>query len=326
MILVTGGTGFVGNHLVRHLAARGERLRLLVRPSSDLSTVRDYGAEVAVGDLLDIDSLLRAARGCSAVFHVAAEYSLWSRDPSRLYRSNVDGTRNMLRAARRAGVRRLVHTSSVGTICPPANGAPVTEMSPSTLAGMVGHYKRSKLLAERAAMDAAARGQDVVVVNPTAPIGERDFKPTPTGRIVLDFLRGRMPAYVDTGLNLVDVRDVARGHWLALTRGRSGHRYLLGSENISLRRMLSILAQLSGRPAPRLRIPHAAAWVAGAACEAWSRLLGQPPAVPMEGVRMARKRMYADCSKAQQELSYSPAPVEPALARAVAWFQGRPKP
>lgn len=326
MILVTGATGFVGNHLARHLAARGEQLRLLARPSSDLAALRDCGAEVAIGDLLDFDSLLRAARGCSAVFHVAAEYSLWSRDPPRVYRVNVEGTRNMLRAARRAGVGRLVHTSSVGTICPPADGAPVTEMSPSTLDGMVGHYKRSKLLAERAAMRAAARGQDVVVVNPTAPVGERDFKPTPTGRIVLDFLRGRMPAYMDTGLNFVDVRDVARGHWLAMARGRPGQRYLLGSENLTLRRILELLAEVSGRPAPRIRLPYAAAWAAGAACEAWSRLTGQPPAVPLEGVRMARKRMYADCGKARRELSYSPAPVEPALARAVAWFESRPKP
>ena len=323
MVLITGSTGFLGNHLARFLAGRGVRLRVLVRRSSDRATIHGLDAEVHIGDLLDEESLYRAARGCSTVFHVAAEYSLWTAEPTQMYAVNVEGTRNMLAAARRAAVKRLVYTSSVGTIVPRPGGEPVTENSPSALDGMVGHYKRSKFLAERVALQAAAGGQDVVIVNPTAPVGERDFRPTPTGRIVLDFLEGRMPAYVDTGLNLVDAQDVAHGHWLAAERGRTGERYLLGSENLSLRRILGILAEVSGRAAPRIRMPYSAAWVAAAACWAWSGVSGRPPAVPMDGVRMARRAMFADCGKAERELGYAPGPVRPALARAVQWFERR---
>lgn len=323
MILVTGSTGFVGNHVARLLARRGADLRLLVRASSDRTTIEDIDAEVHVGDLLDRASLDRGASGCSAVFHIAAEYSLWTPNPSRMYAVNVQGARNMLAAARRASVKRFVYTSSVGTIVPHAGGEPVTESSPSALEDMVGHYKRSKFLAEQVALRAAARGQDVVIVSPTTPVGERDFRPTPTGRIVLDFLEGRMPAYVDTGLNLVDARDVARGHLLAAERGRAGERYLLGSENLSLRRILEILSDVSRRGAPRMRLPYSAAWVAAAACSAWSRASGRPPAVPMDGVRMARRAMYADSGKAMRELGYAPGPVRPALRRAVRWFERR---
>ena len=321
MILVTGATGFVGNHVARYLATRGERLRLLVRPSSDLETLRPLDAETCVGDLRDQDALRAAVQGCREVFHVAAEYALWTRDPQRLYASNVDGTRNLLAAAREAAVERFVHTSSVGTIAPRTDGAPVTERSRSTLAQMAGHYKRSKFLAEQVALEYARDGFPVVIVNPTAPVGEGDFKPTPTGKIVLDFLRGRMPAYVDTGLNLVDVRDVARGHWLAAERGEPGQRYLLGAENLTLRQILECLAEASGHPAPRLRLPYAAAWVAGAASSAWSGLTGRPPPVPMDGVRMARRPMFADCAKARSQLGFEPAPVADALARAVGWFR-----
>ena len=321
MILVTGSTGFLGNHLARFLHARGSPLRLLVRESSDLETIKGIDAQVRGGDLLDRASLDRAASGCSAVFHVAAEYSLWTANPARMYEVNVQGTRNMLAAARKASVERFVHTSSVGTIVPHPDGRPVTEASPSNLAGMVGHYKRSKFLAEQVALRAAAAGQDVVIVNPTAPVGERDFRPTPTGKIILDFLEGRMPAYVDTGLNLVDARDAARGHWLAAVRGRSGERYLLGSENLSLQQILTLVAEASGRPAPRFRLPYGAALVAAAACMAWSRVSGRPPAVPMDGVRMARRTMYADSGKAMRQLGYLPGPVRPALERAVRWFE-----
>ena len=257
------------------------------------------------------------------VFHVAAEYTLWTKHPRKVYATNVDGTRNVLDAAKSSGVKRVVHTSSVGTIAPSRDGKPVTEASVSTLHAMTGHYKRSKFLAERLARRAARAGQDVVIVNPTAPVGERDFKPTPTGRIVLDFLEGRMPAYVDTGLNLVDVRDVARGHWLAAERGLAGERYLLGAENLSLRRILELLAEATGRTAPRIRLPYAAAWAAGSLSTLWSRVSGKRPRVPIDGVRMARRSMYADCSKARRELSFSPAPVQGALTRAVEWFERR---
>ena len=323
MILVTGSTGFVGNHVARFLARRGERLRLLVRPSSDRSRVEHLGAEICVGDLLDGASVRRAVKGCSMVFHVAAEYTLWTKHPNKLYATNVDGTRNVLDAAKGLGVKRVVYTSSVGTIAPSRRGKPVTEKSLSTLDAMTGHYKRSKFLAERLARRAARAGQDVVIVNPTAPVGERDFKPTPTGRIVLDFLKGRMPAYVDTGLNLVDVRDVARGHWLAAERGLAGERYLLGAENLSLRQILELLAEATGRTAPRIRLPYAAAWAAGSLSTLWSRASGKPPRVPIDGVRMARRSMYADCSKARCELTFSPDPVRGALARAVEWFERR---
>ncbi len=320
MILVTGATGFVGNHVARFLARRGERLRVLVRESSDRATLEGLEAEPCVGDLLDESSLRRAVRGCSAVFHVAAEYKLWSADPAHVYTVNVDGTRNMLEAARHASIERFVYTSSVGTIAPARDGTPVTEKSPSGLHDMTGEYKRSKYLAEQLARR-AANSLDIVIVNPTAPVGERDFKPTPTGKIVLDFLEGRMPAYLDTGLNLVDVRDVARGHWLAAQRGRVGERYPLGAENMSLRRILETLAEISGRDAPQVRLPYLFAWMAGATCSLWSGISGKPPAIPIDGVRMARRSMYADCDKARRELGFNPSPVRDALLRAVKWFE-----
>lgn len=323
MILVTGATGFIGSHVARYLAQRGEPLRLLVRKASDRTLIQGLDAEICEGDLKDRASLREPVEGCDAVFHVAADYRLWSPDPLEVYATNVDGTRNLLEEARRAHVDRFVYTSSVGTIAPSSDGDPVSEKSTSQLRRMVGHYKRSKFLAEREALRAASAGLPVVVVNPTAPVGEGDIKPTPTGKIVLDFLSGRLPAYVDTGLNLVDVRDVARGHWLAASRGRVGERYLLGAENLALREILRELADISGRRAPRIRLPYSLAWTAGAACHAWSRLSGWPPAVPIEGVRMARYRMFADCSKARRELGFSPGPVRPALERAVKWFSER---
>lgn len=323
MILVTGATGFIGSHVARYLAQRGQPLRLLVRKASDRTLIQGLDAEICEGDLKDRASLREPVEGCDAVFHVAADYRLWSPDPLEVYATNVDGTRNLLEEARRAHVDRFVYTSSIGTLAPSPDGDAVSEESTSQLRRMVGHYKRSKFLAEREALRAAAAGLPVVVVNPTAPVGEGDIKPTPTGKIVLDFLNGRLPAYVDTGLNLVDVRDVARGHWLAASRGRVGERYLLGAENLALREILRELADISGRRAPRIRLPYSLAWTAGAACHAWSRLSGRPPAVPIEGVRMARYRMFADCSKARRELGFHPGPVRPALERAVAWFSER---
>lgn len=323
MILVTGATGFIGSHVARYLAQRGEPLRLLVRRASDRTLIQGLDAEICEGDLKDRASLREPVEGCDAVFHVAADYRLWTPDPLEIYLTNVDGTRNLLEEARRAHVDRFVYTSSIGTLGPSPDGDAVSEESTSQLRRMVGHYKRSKFLAEREALRAAAAGLPVVVVNPTAPVGEGDIKPTPTGKIVQDFLHGRMPAYVDTGLNLVDVRDVARGHWLAASRGRAGECYLLGAENLVLRDILRELADISGRRAPRIRLPYSVAWTAGAACHAWSRVSGRPPAVPIEGVRMARYRMFADCSKARRELGFSPGPVRPALERAVKWFSER---
>lgn len=320
MVLITGSTGFLGNQVARLAAEGGERLRLLVRRDSDLGPINHLDAEVRVSDLLDASSLRDAVEGCQTVFHIAAEYALWVREPARLYATNVTGTRNLLEAAKQAGAERVVYTSTVGTIAPLPDGRPVTEETPSMLAQMSGHYKRSKFLAELEARRYASNGLPVVIVNPTAPVGDGDFKPTPTGKIIQDFLAGRMPAYVDTGLNLVDVRDVARGHWLAAERGRSGERYLLGSENLTLLQILARLAAISGRAAPRIRLPYAAAWVAGAASTVIARVRGDPPRIPLDGVRMARYRMFADCSKARRELGFDPAPVQAALERAVAWF------
>lgn len=321
MVLITGATGFVGNHVARFLASRGERLRLFMRPSSDRTTVAGLDAEVVVGDLRDPTSVAKAARKCDTVYHVAAEYRLWCRNPRQMYETNVEGTRNLLEAALRADVERFVHTSSIGTIAPSADGAPVTEESPSSLEMMTGDYKRSKFLAEREAERYTSRGLGVVIVNPTAPVGEGDFKPTPTGQIIKDFLEGRMPAYINTGLNLVDVRDVARGHWLAAERGRPGERYILGSENLTLRQILALASAGGERRPPRLRLPYFAAWVAGAFSTGWARVAGKPPRVPLDGVRMARRAMFADCSKAREALGFDPAPIQPAVARAVDWFQ-----
>ena len=323
MTLVTGSTGFIGNHVARFLAKRGERLRLLVRRDSDREGLAALDQEVCLGDLRDKAALRRALSGCRSVYHVAAAYKLWSRDPRELYSSNVAGTRNLLEVARQAGVDRVVYTSSVGAIATPRDGTPVTEQTPSSLDRMTGHYKRSKYLAEQEALRYAAAGLPVVIVCPTAPVGEGDFKPTPTGKIIKDFLAGKMPAYLDTGLNLVDVRDVARGHWLAAEHAGRGERYLLGSENLSLHQILERLARVSGRKAPRLRLPYSVAWTAGTACEAWSRLTGKAPAIPLDSVRMARYAMFADCSKARRDLGFDPGPVDLALARAVSWFTQR---
>lgn len=315
--LVTGASGFIGWHLARMLAERGHKVRALVRPSSRL---RELDAEPVTGDLRDPASLDRAATGVGLVFHVAADYRLWARDPGELYRSNVDGTRNLLEAARRHGAERFVYTSTVGCIGVPKDGEG-DENAPVALEDMAGAYKRSKFLAERAALEFAATGFPVVIVNPTAPVGDHDIKPTPTGRIVLDFLKGAMPAFIDTGLNLVDVRDTAAAHLLACERGRIGERYIVGCENLTLAEILARLARITGRPAPKVKLPYFVAYAAGVLSTGWAQVTGSAPRVPLDAVRMARKKMFVSHRKARRELGFEPGPVDDALGRAVDWFR-----
>ena len=277
-------------------------------------------AEVVTGDLRDRESLDRAAAGCGAVFHVAADYRLWAKDPSELYRSNVEGTRNLLAAAREAGVEKVVYTSTVGCIGIPQD-RPGSEDVEVHLEEMTGAYKRSKFQAEQVALEFAGLGFPVVIVNPTAPIGDHDFKPTPTGKIVVDYLKGAMPAFVDTGLNLVDVEDTSEGHLLALERGRPGERYILGCENLTLEQILTRLAGISGGKAPSWRVPYAVAYMAGLASTGWANLTGLEPRAPLDAVKMARKRMFVSLDKAKRELGFNPGPVDGALKRAVDWFR-----
>jgi dihydroflavonol-4-reductase len=314
--LVTGASGFIGWHVARMLVEAGHRVRALVRPGSQ---VREIEVEAVTGDLRDPESLQRAASGCGLVFHVAADYRLWAAHPEELYDSNVGGTRNLLQAAKNAGVERVVYTSTVGCIGVPQNGIG-DESSPVSLEDMSGAYKRSKFLAEQAALEFAGNGLPVVIVNPTAPVGDHDVKPTPTGKIVLDFLKGDMPAFIDTGLNLVDVRDAAQGHLLAAEKGRPGERYILGCENLTLAEILRRLAQLSGRKAPSVRLPYGLAYAAGLASTAWANVTGSEPRVPLDAVRMAKKKMFVSHEKAKRELGFDPSGVDVALSRAIEWF------
>lgn len=315
--LVTGASGFLGWHVARLLLERGRNVRALVRPGS---SVRELDVEPVTGDLRDASSLRRAATGCGDVFHVAADYRLWAPNPDELYHSNVDGTRNLLAAAREAGVDRVVYTSTVGCIGVPTGGEG-DETRPVSLQEMSGAYKRSKFLAEQVALEYARNGFSVIIVNPTAPVGDHDFKPTPTGRIILDFLRGAMPAFIDTGLNLVDARDTAEGHLLAYDRGRVGERYILGCENLTLAQILERLARLTGRKAPFIRLPYAVAYAAGVVTTALANITGRPPRAPLDAVRMARKKMWVSIEKARRELGFAPSPVDGALLRAVQWFE-----
>jgi dihydroflavonol-4-reductase len=303
--------------VAHRLLARGEKVRALVR---DTGRVREFDGEVMVGDLRNPDSLERAVAGCAVVYHVAADYRLWAKDPAELYRSNVEGTRNLLTAARDAGVERVVYTSTVGCIGIPAD-RPGNEDTRVGVDEMNGAYKRSKFQAEQVAMEFARAGLPVVTVNPTAPVGDRDFKPTPTGKIVVDYLKGGMPAFVDTGLNLVDVDDTAEGHLLACERGKNGERYILGSENLTLQQILTRLAAISGGSAPRWRIPYAVAYAAGFASTAWANWTGREPRAPLDAVKMARKKMFVSLDKAKRELGFNPRPVDGALQRAVEWFR-----
>lgn len=320
-VLVTGATGFLGNHVARLLAERGERVRVLVRPSSEFRRLEGLPVERVAGDLRDPASLARATEGVETVYHVAADYRLWARAPREIYEANVTGTRNLLQAARNAGVARFVYTSTVATVAVPHAGSLPDERTVTSLEQMIGHYKRSKWLAEQEALGAARAGLPVVIVNPTTPVGPGDARPTPTGGALVDFLNGRMPAYVDTGLNWVPVEDAAAGHLLAAERGAVGERYILGGENLSLKQVLDMLAGVSGRPAPRVRLPHVVALAAGYADAAVSHLLSREPRIPLEGVRMARHSMFVDAGKARRDLGFAPGPVAEALQRAVRWYQ-----
>ena len=320
---VTGATGFLGSHVARALAEQGSALRLLVRKSSNLKNLEGLRAETAVGDLRDPASLSKAIAGCEVVFHVAADYRLWVRDPEEMYKSNVEGTRAILEAARKNGVRRVVYTSSVATMGFTKDGHPADEDSPVSLADMIGHYKRSKFMAEQVAMEAGRGGMQVVTVNPTTPVGEQDVKPTPTGRIVVDFLKRKFPAYVETGLNLVDAGVCARGHIAALEKGRSGERYILGGENLTLKQILDQLGKITGLPSPRVKLPYFFAFATGVVDEMITgRLLKGEPRATIDTVRMGSKMMFASSDKAERELGWKIVPVEGALRRAVEWFRG----
>ena len=322
-VLVTGATGFVGSVVARQLLARGDAVSVLARPGSDRRNLQGLAVTVREGDLRDPASLARACEGMEGLFHVAADYRLWARDSRELYASNVDGTRALMRAAQDAGVPRIVYTSSVATLGLHADGKPADEETPSTLADMIGHYKRSKFLAEEVVRDMVRIDQlPAVIVNPSTPIGPWDIKPTPTGRMVRDAVAGRIPAYVDTGLNLAHVDDVAAGHLLAFARGKVGRRYILGGEDMSLREILAIIAELCGRAPPRIRLPRGLIYPVAFVSEAWAWLThGAEPQVTVDGLRMSRKRMFFSSARARSELGYHDRPAREAIAAAVAWFQ-----
>lgn len=319
---VTGATGFLGSHVARQLLGHGAELRLLVRASSRTENIDDLPAERVVGDLRNLASLKRGMFGCEVVFHVAADYRLWAANGKELYDSNVEGTRNILQAARESGARRVVYTSSVATMGFGNNGNMADENSPVALRDMIGDYKRSKFLAERLVIDTAQSGQNVVMVNPTTPIGERDIKPTPTGRILVDFLERKFPAYVDTGLNLVDVRDCAVGHLLAMEKAVPGERYILGGENLTLKQILDKLAAITGLPSPNVRLPYALAYATGVVDTLITGTIRKrEPRVTLDSVKMGRKKMFVTSAKAERNLGWNPSPVDGALRRAVEWFR-----
>lgn len=318
---MTGATGFVGSHVARVLHDAGADVRVLVRRSSNTHNIDSLKVHRVVGDLLDPVSLRKGMSGCDAVFHVAADYRLWTRDSAEMYQANVGGTRNVIDAASRSGVRRIVYTSSVATMGF-SNGHPADEESPVSIDDMIGPYKRSKFVAEQAAIKAARSGVNIVIVNPTTPVGEQDIKPTPTGRIILDFLRRKFPAYVDTGLNLVDVTECAKGHVAAFERGRAGERYILGGENLTLKQILDKLASITGLPSPTLKLPYAVAFATAVVDTAVTGLiLRREPRATIDAVRMGRKKMFVTCTKAQSELDWTIVPVDDALRRAVQWFR-----
>ena len=321
--LVTGASGFIGSAVVRRLLARGEAVRALVRPRSDRRNLEGLELEVVTGDLTEPRSLRQAVAGCAALYHVAADYRLWVPRPKAIYETNVGGTRELMRAAAEAGVRRIVYTSSTATLGHAGDGTPADEATPATLGDMIGHYKRSKYLAEAEVRRMAAdEGLPVVIVNPSTPVGPRDIKPTPTGRMIVEAAAGKIPAYVDTGLNIVHVDDVAAGHLLASQRGAIGERYVLGSENLTLREILGEIAALCGRPPPRIRLPAGAVLPVAIAAEAWARLSGgREPIITVDGVRMSRRPMYFSADKAKRALAYAPRPAKEALGEAVEWFR-----
>ncbi len=319
--LVTGATGFVGAAVVRALLNSGAEVRVIARPGSDASNLRSLNVEKVLGDLRDKESLRQALTGCRQLYHVAAHYALWAQDPSIFYDSNVVGTRNLLEAAREVEVERTVYCSTIGAIGLPPGGGLGTEETPVSLEQMAGHYKRSKYLAEQEVHKLAKEGLPVVIVNPSAPVGERDVKPTPTGQIIVNFMKGRMPAYIETGMNIIDVDDVATGHLLAMEKGRQGERYILGSKNLLLREVFEILSKLTGLNAPALKLPRGAILPLAYLNHWIANLTGRPPRVPLEGVKMAKYKMHYDCSKAVRELGLPQNPPEIALEKAVRWFR-----
>ncbi|HWX56329.1 MAG TPA: hopanoid-associated sugar epimerase [Verrucomicrobiae bacterium] len=319
---ITGATGFVGCHVARALAGQGADLRLLVRSTSRADNIADLKADRVTGDLREPEFLKKAMSGCDFVFHVAADYRLWVRDPQQMYGTNVEGTRAIIRAAQESGVRRVIYTSSVATMGFTKEGHVADESSPVSLTDMIGHYKRSKFMAEQVALEAGKSGANVVVVNPTTPIGECDIKPTPTGRIVVDFLKRNFPAYVDTGLNLADVKEVAHGHLLAMEKAVPGERYILGGEDLTLKQILDKLSALTGLPSPSMRVPHAVAMGFAVFDQFFTGVVrGKEPRATIDAVKMGRKKMFASSAKAERELGYRIVPVEDALRRAVNWFQ-----
>jgi dihydroflavonol-4-reductase len=320
-VFVTGATGLIGASLVRELLAEGCHVRALVRRGSDRQNLAGLDIDICEGDLLDRDSLEKGLAGCDTLFHAAADYRLWAKDPASMYAVNVGGTRSILEAALKMDVSRVVYTSSVGTLGNPGNGEPGTEETPVTFSEMVGHYKKSKFLAEREAESFLEHGMPLVIVNPSTPVGWLDIKPTPTGKIIVDFLNRKMPAYLDTGLNLIDVEDCARGHILAARHGRIGEKYILGNENLTLLEIFSHLEGISGLSAPRIKLPHTPVLLAAHVNEVISRFTGKAPMIPLAGVRMAGKRMFFDSSKAKRELGLPQRPVEQALSKAADWFR-----
>jgi dihydroflavonol-4-reductase len=318
--LVTGAAGFLGSHIARQLVARGENVRVLMRPSSNNRAISDLSLEYVTGDLRDAPSLARAMNRVERVFHVAADYRLWAKHSKDIYDSNVGGTKNLLEAARQAGVAQFIYTRTVATIAVDRPQLP-NEFTDSKLEEMVGHYKRSKWMAEQEVLDAAKAGLPAIVAMPTTPVGPWDWKPTPTGKIILDFLNGKMPGYVETGLNFVGVEECAAGHLLVAEKGKLGERYLLGGENLSLKQMLDTLSNITGLPAPALKIPHGLALGVAYASTAFSRLLGKEPQIPVEGVKIARHMMFVDSTRAPRELGFQAGPVSAALERAVRWYQ-----
>ena len=318
--LVTGAAGFLGSHITRQLVARGEDVRVLMRPSSTNRAIADLSLEYVTGDLRDPASLDRAMKSIKRVFHVAADYRLWAKRKQDIYDSNVGGTKNILAAAERAGVEQLIYTSTVATIAVDRPQHP-NEFTDAKLEEMVGHYKRSKWIAEQEVLKAAKIGAPVIVVMPTTPVGPWDWKPTPTGKIILDFLNGKLPGYVETGLNFVGVEECAAGHLLAAEKGKAGERYLLGGENLTLKQMLDTLSKITGLPAPRMKIPHGLALSVAYASTVFSRLIGREPGIPIEGVKIARHMMFVDCSRARRELGFKAGPVAAALERAVRWYE-----
>jgi len=317
--LVTGAAGFLGSHVARQLVARGEEVRVLMRTSSSNRAISDLSLEYVTGDLRDVASLERAMKGVERVFHVAADYRLWAKKPQDIYDSNVGGTKNLLAAAKQAGVAQLIYTSTVATIAVDRPELP-NEFTDAKLEEMIGHYKRSKWMAEQEVLREASEGAPIIVAMPTTPVGPWDWKPTPTGKIVLDFLNGKMPGYVDTGLNFVGVEDCAAGHLLISEKGKPGERYLLGAENLTLKGLLDLLAKISGLPGPFLKIPHGIAMGVAYVNTAFSRLAGKEPGIPVEGVKIAQHKMFVDASRAQRELGFKPGTVGDALERAARWY------